>query len=237
MVQMGSDHKHWAPQVGSGQRSPFENRGEGPAGQEGMLIMNGTEMGQRVVEVNGVLDDRPQWVRLTAMDFGEVPPSCVLGRDVEKYNRHQRQLFQVIHLEQLADKTRLTLDRAVHVAIPADAQATLTPVELITGTKIENLHLQAECPEAQESQFVQVACTNPEVLDDGGILSLYTDGTQIESVSGQGFGKFTIEIEIACAIAFQSVPWTTRLPMEWWPRLWCSSDRCKSDCNRRTPRQ
>ena len=39
-----------------------------------------------------------------------------------------------------------------------------------------------------------VECENPEVLDDGAVLSLYVDSGTFEDVSAQGFGKFTIEI-------------------------------------------
>jgi len=56
------------------------------------------------------------------------------------------------------------------------------------------MHILAACPEALESELRDAVCLNAEVMDDGGVLSRYTDGAEIIDVSAQAFGKFTIEV-------------------------------------------
>ena len=183
----------WSPTAGSGQKWPFELRGGGPEGG-GHLVRGELRPGQRVIDLVDLVEATPEWVRLTAMDFGDVPLPCLDGRDVERYNRHQRQLFRVIESEPHDGYTRLTLDRAINLALPEETAPTLTPTRLLTGLQLGNIHLLADCPEALASTFMEVECTNPEVLDDGGVLSLYTEGALFQKISAQGFGKFTIEI-------------------------------------------
>lgn len=187
---------HWSPLVNSGQSWPFIFRGSGPNTMS-LSLLDPIEDGQRTVRLAGVLDDQVQWVRLTALDFGEVPPVCIEGRDIEKEQRHQRQLFKILDRLVSNNETIVTLDRPIHVDLPLEAEPKLTAVELLTNLRIENLHLLADCPNAINDSFNQANCTTPEVIDDGAILSLYTEGLILKSISAQAFGKFTIEIRDA----------------------------------------
>jgi hypothetical protein len=184
---------HWSPLVNSGQSWPFIFRGLGPNTMS-LNLLDAIEEGQRTVRLAGVLDDQVQWLRLTAQDFGEVPPVCIDGRDIEKEQRHQRQLFKVLDRLVSNNETIVTLDRGINVTLPLETVPKLTPVTLLTKVGLTNLHLLADCPSAMNDSFNQATCSNPEVIDDGAILSQYTEGLILKSISAQAFGKFTIEI-------------------------------------------
>ena len=184
----------WSPGVGSGQSWPIVIRGTG-AERTNYSVTGDITAGQRRVTVTGQVDSNTRWVQLGADDFGEVPPVCVDGRDVERYHRHQRQLFRVLEVIPGDVESELILDRAINLNIPLSAQPTLTPMDLLTDVRISDLQLEADCPEAFDvSGFTQARCQNPEVIDDGGVLSLYTDEVTLTRISARGFGKFTIEL-------------------------------------------
>ena len=46
----------------------------------------------------------------------------------------------------------------------------------------------------QADRFEEANCQNLEVIDDGAVLSLFTDGLKMSKLSATGFGKFTYEI-------------------------------------------
>jgi hypothetical protein len=189
----------WQPMAGSGQRSSFEFRGAGVGGADQMPTVESVTSGQRRFLVSGAVPPDLKWVRLTADDFGDIPPVCLGGRDVERFHRHQRQLFRVLETQVQPTGVLMVLDRAVHLDIPLSANPRFTPTQLLVGVEIRNIALLAECPEALGVALRDPVCTNPEVVDDGGVLSLFTDGVLIERVNAQGFGKFTIEIRDSLA--------------------------------------
>ena len=184
----------WDPVANSGQRWPFEVRGGGPNAQAALTVVGSIRSGTRRILLDGALPDGTRWMRLTADDFGVVPPICVDGRDIERTNRHQRQLFAVLAAEVVEGQTHVTLDRAINLDIPSMARPRLTPTELVEGFTLTHVRLNANCPQALEQRFREANCENPEVLDDGGVLLNYTHGAVLEAVDGQGFGKFTIEV-------------------------------------------
>ena len=188
----------WSPRAGSGQTWPFIIRGAGPEGSA-YRVNHDLIAGQRHITVSGALDSLsspPTWVRLGADDFGDVPPVCVDGRDIERYQRHQRQLFRVLQVMRADDETTtLILDRAININIPLTAQPTLTSVRMLTHVTLSNIKLDADCPEAFDATgFNQARCQNSEVIDDGGVLSHYTDHVTLEQLSTRGFGKFSLEL-------------------------------------------
>ena len=119
---------------------------------------------------------------------------CIGGRDVERYQRHQSQLFRVLGIEDVATGQEVTLDRAIWMDIPESARPRLQIVHLLRNVSLRSLNVFANCPTALTRSGGIVECENPEVLDDGAVLSLYVDSGTFEDVSAQGFGKFTIEI-------------------------------------------
>ena len=183
----------WSPYPNSGQTWPFIFRGAGSVGPA-LRLMSGIEYGQRNIRLNQVLDEQPTWLRLSADDFGEVPNICINGRDVERRNRHQRQLFKVLEMSSDDGHTLITLDRPIFVSIPEDATPTLTPVSLLSANQISRMNIQADCLASQSDRFAEANCQNQEVIDDGAVLSLYTDGLKMKALSATGFGKFTYEI-------------------------------------------
>ena len=183
----------WSPQVGIGQSWAFQFRGGGVGGSN-LIISEAVSAGQRRVRVAGEVSSASEWVRLSADDFGEVPPVCINGRDVERQQRHQRQLFRVLEINVEADSTLLTLDRAINLDLPLEARPALSFVELLTDVQLTNIHLQADCPESITNGYRQASCANPEVIDDGGVLGLFTSGLKLTDLSATGFGKFTYEI-------------------------------------------
>ena len=94
----------WSPRPNSGQSWPFIFRGLGRVGAE-LQVVDGIEYGQRHIQINQVLDEQfsaqSTWLQLSAEDFGEVPQICINGRDIERRNRHQRQLFKVVDIKHL----------------------------------------------------------------------------------------------------------------------------------------
>ena len=187
----------WSPRPNSGQSWPFIFRGLGRVGTE-LQVVDGIEYGQRHIQINQVLDEQfseqSTWLQLSAEDFGEVPPICINGRDIERRNRHQRQLFKVVDINTLDGHSVITLDRPVFVSIPAEAIPVLTPVSLLTDNQISHIDIQADCLASQTGRFEEANCQNREVIDDGAVLSQFTDGLKMSKLSATGFGKFTYEI-------------------------------------------
>ena len=187
----------WDPNPDLGQRWAFDVRGQGVATELYFSLLSGIESGQRRFTIEGNVPADTKWMRLTADDFGDVPPVCIDGRDVERTNRHQRQLFRVLDVQARDDITEIILDRAINLTIPSSANPRLSVVRLLEGVSLTNIELRANCPDALNQQFREANCENPGVLDDGGVLALYTSGVHLERLHGQGFGKFTIEIRDA----------------------------------------
>ena len=126
----------WSPRQGSGQSWPIQFRGQGSNG-DALPLLTPIISGQRRLKVSGRPTQfdltTPQWVRLTADDFGDVPPVCLGGRDIERAQRHQRQLFRLISTEVAEEEEALwvTLDRSVHLDIPLSAQPRLHLTQLM----------------------------------------------------------------------------------------------------------
>ncbi|MEE2758236.1 MAG: right-handed parallel beta-helix repeat-containing protein [Myxococcota bacterium] len=200
---------NWDPNPELAQRWAFELRGQGITADGQFQLVEGIEAGQRRLTVHGRVPADVQWMRLTADDFGDVPPVCIGGRDVERANRHQRQLFRVLEVGIRENITEVVLDRPIQISIPASANPKVSVVNLLDDVSIENLELKANCPDALNHRFREANCENPGVIDDGGVLALYTNGVRLEAVHGQGFGKFTIEIRdallsrvLGCSMAY-----------------------------------
>ena len=183
----------WSPRENSGQTWPFIFRGLGNVGP-GLNVIDGIEYGQRHIRVNQILDEQPTWLRLSSDDFGDIPQICINGRDIERRNRHQRQLFKVLEMSTDNGHSLITLDRPIFISIPIDATPIMTPVSLLTENQISQIDIQADCIASQSNRFEQANCQNQEVIDDGAVLSLYTDGLKMNGLSATGFGKFTYEI-------------------------------------------
>jgi len=140
----------------------------------------------------------PTHVLFAADDFGPVPPPCESGRDVERFDRHIHQLVGVSDLERTEAGLRVTVDRAVHLEVPADANPRLVEVTLLPGARISDVHLVAACPEALEHEgFGSPECANPGVVDDRGVVFQWTEGARAERVSAQAFGKEAILVDRA----------------------------------------
>jgi hypothetical protein len=178
----------WDPLMGSGRRGAVEAFGPGLVGQP-LTLRAELARGERRFIVEGDVPPDLRWVRITTDDFGDVPPVCVNGRDVERYHRHQRQLARVLSV----DGQNIVLDRPVALDAPIAANPRLIPAELLEGVEVINLRIEANCPEAIRDSFDEAACTNTEVLDDDGVMMVWTLQGRLDRVSGQGFGKFTIQ--------------------------------------------
>ena len=142
----------------------------------------------------------PGYVLYEDDDYGEVPPPCANGRDVERLVRHIHQLLRVRSLERVGDTTQLTTDGRVFLGYSEGdgGNPRLTDVDLLEGARVSDLHLVAACPEALEHDaFGSPDCTNPGVVDDRGIVFAWTVGARADRVSTQAFGKEAIVVERA----------------------------------------
>lgn len=142
-------------------------------------------------------DWAPAWVWVTADDFGEVPPVCVEGRDVERYARHIGRIVRVLSIERDGEGgATVEVDRPLNHDIPAEASPRLVPVRVTRGGGVAALHLEGNCPEALAiANFTAAACSNPGVVDDDGLMFDFAAEARAEAVSAQGIGKFSIMVQ------------------------------------------
>lgn len=186
----------WDPAV-PGQQAAVRFRGPGPDGPP-VSIVGPVAAGTRRFLVDAPPDWSPTWVRISADDFGDVPPVCEHGRDVERFHRHLGQLARVLATEARAEGLRVTLDRPLYLDVPAEAAPRLVAVRLLRGAAVRDLHLLGHCPEAlANDRFTRVPCANPEVLDDDGLVFDWTVGARADRVSAQALGKFSIRVQRA----------------------------------------
>ncbi|MCA9538786.1 MAG: right-handed parallel beta-helix repeat-containing protein, partial [Myxococcales bacterium] len=138
----------------------------------------------------------PALVQIAADDFGDVPPVCLEGRDVERFQRHLSRLVRVLRVEPVDDVVEVTVDRPLNLDVPAEANPRLIPVGVARNIALRDVSLVANCPEALAiANHTEAACTNAQVLDDNGVFFEWTWGALAERVAGQGFGKFTIVVQ------------------------------------------
>lgn len=138
----------------------------------------------------------PEWLWVTADDFGEVPPVCVEGRDVERYARHIGRMVRVLGIERDDAGAVVEVDRPLNLDIPAEASPRLVPARVTRGGGVTSLHLEGNCPEALAiSNFTEAACSNPGVIDDDGLMFDWAAEARAEAVSAQGLGKFSIMVQ------------------------------------------
>ncbi len=193
----------WDPPAG-GQVPAVRFAGSGLRNGAAAPIRGPVDAGSRVMRVEAPADWAPERVWLTADDFGEVPPICVDGRDVERFSRHIGRHLRVVSIApdpDAPDLLRVELDRAPYLALPAESNPRLVPADLIRGGGLSEVHLQANCPEAlQIDNFAQAPCTNPTVIDDNGLFIEWAEGVRASFVSARGFGKFAIVVQRALDI-------------------------------------
>lgn len=182
----------WDPDAPA-HRAAVQVQGPGPQGER-LAVDGAVASGQRRFVVTPPADWQPRWVRIVSDDFGHIPASCINGRDQEQYQRHLSQLVRVLTLEPLEDgRVAVTVDRPLFLDVPADANPGVQAVELRQSVHLEDLHVLTNCPEALENTaYIQVACTNPDVIEDDGVAFTWTDDARATRVSAQGTGKFAI---------------------------------------------
>lgn len=186
----------WDPQV-AGQRHALRFAGRGLGG-DAAPVRGAVAAGSRRFVVDAPPAWAPEHVWITADDFGEVPPVCVGGRDVERFHRHLGQLARVIAVQPGDDGTAVTVDRPLYLDVPAEARPRLVPATLLPGAAVRDLHLLGRCPEALDNRrHADVRCANPEVLDDDGLAFDWTTGARADGVSAQALGKFAIRVQRA----------------------------------------
>ncbi len=190
---VGDAHITWDPAEDGRWAAAIRFAGGGPDGAP--LPLDGPHPSGADRFVVGELGERsPTRVSFEADDFGEVPAVCVDGRDVERFDRHIRQLLRV---EEVDGHTIVT-DRPVHLEVPAEAGPRLVEVRLLRGARISDLSIDAACPEALAvANHTQAPCANAGVLDDRGVHLLWTEGAVAERVLVRAFGKEAIVVESA----------------------------------------
>jgi hypothetical protein len=142
------------------------------------------------------------WV--TADDFGEVPPVCVGGRDVERYSRHIGRLVRVLAIERDAGGDGggggggavVVVDRPLNLDVPVEANPRLVPARATRGGGVFDLHLEGNCPQAADVvTFTDAPCTNPAVIGHDGLFFEWADGAVAERVSATAIGKFSVVVQ------------------------------------------
>lgn len=184
---------HWDPDA-EPHRAAIEVTGAGPQGPR-LPVEGAVTNGQYRFVVTPPPDWAPRWVRMVADDFGGIAATCENTRDQEQLHRHISQLAEVMAITPL-DETRVEVwtDRPLFLAVPVDANPGLQAVGLREGVHLEDLALSTACPEALENtRFDRVACTNPAVIEDDGILFQWTDDARAVRVAAQGTGKYAVD--------------------------------------------
>lgn len=183
----------WDPDA-EGHRAAVAVTGDGPQGPR-QPIEGGVSAGQRRFVITPPADWRPRWVRIVADDFGGIHPVCSETRDQEQLNRHLSQLVTVLALSPREDgQVEVMVDRPIFLDIPPEANPGLQAVALRENVSVETLELQTNCPEALENtRFDRVACTNPAVIEDDGLLFQWTDRARAVGLTIQGTGKFAVD--------------------------------------------
>lgn len=175
-----------------GQPIRFEGGGPGVAAH---LVGDHVD-GARRFTVDAPEGWAPRYVSFTADDFGEVPPVCVNGRDVERFNRHILQLLRVEAIERDDAGTHVVTDREVNLGVPAAANPRLVAVDLLEGARVEGMQLLGACPQALEHErFGAPECDNAGIVDDRGLVFAWTVGATAERVRAQAFGKEAIVVD------------------------------------------
>ncbi len=184
----------WAPTVEAQAALTFLGGGpEGPAQPVGA-----TAAGQRVFVVDAPPDWAPAFVRIEADDFGPVPAPCLNGRDVERANRHLGQWARVEGLRATGAGLEVTVDRGMHLDLPADANPRLQGGALLAGARIEGVALEADCPAAADDRrFRRADCATPAVGEDDGVALRSTVGARVVDVHLRWFGRFAVRVDSA----------------------------------------
>lgn len=184
---------HWAPS-GAGPVAALDVRGRGPVG-EAMPVGAAVAEAAHTLTVVAPPEWAPSHVRFEADDFGEVPPSCVNGRDVERFDRHIGRLFAVLDRVVGEGTVTVVLDRPVHLAVPAAANPRLRAVELLPGFEARGLHLLGDCPEALAYDgTVAAQCENEALHLDDGLALRWAVGAQVRDTQVQAFGRFALGV-------------------------------------------
>lgn len=193
----------WDPPPG-GQEAAVRFAGAGLQNGAAAPVLGDLDGASRFVRVDAPADWAPARVWITADDFGDVPPVCLEGRDVERFSRHIGRHARVLSIAPAPEGEAglvVELDRGLHLDVPAASNPRLVPSRLIRGGGLFGVHLQANCPEALEiSNFTQARCQNPTVIDDNGLFIEWAEGTRAGFVSSRGFGKFAIVVQRALDI-------------------------------------
>ncbi len=190
----------WDPPPG-GQMAAVRFAGGGLRNGEVAPILAPFDGSSRFLRVDAGPEWRPERVWLTADDFGEVPPVCIDGRDVERFARHIGRHLRVLAIAPDPDDEEAVIvevDRPLNLDVPPEANPRLVPAELIVGGGLFGVHLIANCPEADAvDDFSEARCSNPTVIDDNGLFIEWAEGTRAGFVSAGAFGKFHIVVQRA----------------------------------------
>lgn len=175
-------------------RAAVEVLGGGPVGPR-LPVEGAIASGQDRFALTPPPDWNPRWVRIVADDFGGIAPACVDTRDQEQVNRHVSQLAEVLALTPLdAGRVEVWTDRPLFLDVPVEANPGLQAVDLRDGVHLSDLEVLTACPEAlTNTRFDRVACANPAVIEDDGILFQWTDDARATRISAQGTGKFALD--------------------------------------------
>lgn len=196
----------WDPPPG-GQIPAVRFAGAGLRNGEAAAILSPFDGSSRFVRVDAGPDWRPERVWITADDFGEVPPVCVEGRDVERFDRHIGRFSRVLSISpdpEDEEAVVVELDRPLHIDAPPESNPRLVPADLIRGGGLFKVHLEANCPEARAiDDFGLAPCSNPTVIDDNGLFIEWAEGTRAGFVSARAFGKFHVVVQRALDVRIE----------------------------------
>lgn len=188
----------WDP-VGGGPAIRFG--GAGLVNAQAAAIVGPVDGASRRYWVEVADDWAPEWVWVTADDFGEVPPVCVGGRDVERYSRHIGRLVRVLAIERDGGGDGgggavVVVDRPLNLDVPVEANPRLVPARATRGGGVFDLHLEGNCPQAADVvTFTDAPCTNPAVIGHDGLFFEWADGAVAERVSATAIGKFSVVVQ------------------------------------------
>lgn len=186
----------WDPAGGGGPAIRFG--GAGLQNGQAAAIIGGVEAASRRYRVEVAADWAPAWLWVTADDFGDVPPVCLAGRDVERYQRHIGRLVRVLAIERDAEGPGavVEVDRPLNLDVPVEANPRVVPARVTRGGGVFGLHLEGNCPEALDVvTFTDAPCTNPLVIGHNGLFFEWADGAVAEQVSARAIGKFSIVVQ------------------------------------------
>ncbi|MCB9553841.1 MAG: right-handed parallel beta-helix repeat-containing protein [Myxococcales bacterium] len=186
----------WDPAGGGGPAIRFG--GAGLVNAEAAAVVGPLDGASRFYRVEVPAEWAPERLWVTADDFGDIPPVCLNGRDVERYQRHIGRMVRVLGIERDPEGPGavVEVDRPLNLDVPPEANPRLVPVRATRGGGVFALHLEANCPEAGAvANFTQAACTNAAVIGHNGLFFEWADGAVGEAVSSRAFGKFSVVVQ------------------------------------------